>query len=95
MNKKELIDAIAAKTGKSKADTGLFLENFIGAIGTALKKGDKISLIGFGTFSVAKRAGRDARNPQTGKTIKIAPKTVAKFKVGKTLADLVNGGKKK
>ena len=66
------------------------LEAFISATSGALKKGDRISLVGFGSFSISKRAARTGRNPQTGKAIKIAAKKVAKFKAGKALADKVN-----
>lgn len=77
MNKAELVDAIASDSGLSKADAKRALESFTGATTSALKKGDKISLVGFGSFSISKRTGR---NPQTGATIKIAAKKVAKFK---------------
>ncbi len=89
MNKSELIAAMAESADISNAAAGKALDAMTGAVSTALSKGDKVSLIGFGTFSVAKRAARDGRNPQTGKTIKIAAKTVAKFKVGSRLADAV------
>ena len=69
---------------------GKALNGMMDAVSGALSKGDKVSLIGFGTFSVTKRAARDGRNPQTDKTIKIAAKKVAKFKVGARLADAVN-----
>lgn len=89
MNKGELIDAIAKEAGLTKADAGNALNAFIGNVSKALKKGDSVQLIGFGTFSVSKRAARTGRNPQTGKEIKIAAKKVAKFKAGKALADTV------
>ena len=89
MNKSELIDAIAADAGLSKADAGKALDATLAAVTGALKKGDTVSLVGFGTFSVAKRAARQGRNPQTGKMIKIAAKKVAKFKAGSKLADAV------
>jgi len=92
-NKKDLVDVIAAEGGVTKAVAGKILEQILLGISLTLKKGGKVSLIGFGTFSVTKRAGRAGRNPQTGKPMKIAAKTVAKFKPGKTLADLVNGVK--
>ncbi|MCB9334557.1 MAG: HU family DNA-binding protein [Flavobacteriales bacterium] len=89
MNKGELVDAIAKEAGLTKADAGNALNAFIGNVSKALKKGDSVQLIGFGTFSVSKRAARTGRNPQTGKEIKIAAKKVAKFKAGKALADTV------
>ncbi|GAB4147211.1 MAG: DNA-binding protein HU-beta [Bacteroidia bacterium] len=90
MNKAELIEAIANGAKVSKADAGRALDATIEAISKSLKKGDKVSLVGFGTFSVSKRAARTGRNPQTGKTIKIAAKKVAKFKAGSELAKTVN-----
>lgn len=85
MNKSELIDAIAAKSGLTKADSKKALDAFMDATGEALKSGDKIQLIGFGTFSTSERAAREGRNPQTGATIKIAAKKVVKFKAGAEL----------
>jgi DNA-binding protein HU-beta len=90
MNKAELIEAIANDSKLSKADAGRALDATITAITKSLKKGDKVSLVGFGTFGVAKRAARNGRNPQTGKTIKIAAKKVAKFKAGTDLSKTVN-----
>ena len=90
MNKSELIDAIAADSKLSKADSGRALDAMIGAVSKALKKGDKVVLIGFGSFSVSKRNARTGRNPQTGKTIQIKAKKVAKFKAGAELAKTVN-----
>ena len=87
MNKGELIDAIAAESEISKTDAKKALDGFINVTSKALKKGDKITLVGFGTFSVSERAARTGRNPQTGKEIKIAAKKVAKFKAGSELAD--------
>ncbi|MGE0561991.1 MAG: HU family DNA-binding protein [Flavobacteriales bacterium] len=89
MNKGELIDAMAKEAGLTKADAGNALNAFVGAVSKSLKKGDAVQLIGFGTFSISKRAARTGRNPQTGKEIKIAAKKVAKFKAGKALADVV------
>ena len=86
MNKAELVDAIAAETKLTKADSQRALEGFINATTKALKKGERVALVGFGSFSVAKRAARTGRNPQTGKEIKIAAKKVAKFKAGAELA---------
>ena len=93
MNKSELIDAIAADAGITKAAAKLALESFLGNVGGTLKKGGRVSLVGFGSFSVAKRAARLGRNPQTGKEIKIAAKKVVKFKAGTELASNVNKGK--
>ena len=93
MNKAELIEAIANATKMTKADSGRSLDATIEAISKALKKGDRLSLVGFGSFSVAKRAARLGRNPQTGKEIKIAAKKVVKFKAGTELATNVNKGK--
>ena len=90
MNKSELIDAIADNSGLSKADSKRALEGFIASTEAALKKGDKISLVGFGSFSISKRAARTGRNPQTGKEIKIAAKNVVKFKAGADLSKKVN-----
>ncbi len=90
MNKSELVDAIAAETKLTKADATKALEAFVTATTKALKKGDRVALVGFGSFSVSKRAARVGRNPQTGKAIKIAAKKVAKFKAGAELAKTVN-----
>ena len=90
MNKSELIDAIAAAADLSKADAGRALDATIDAISGALKKGDTVSLVGFGTFQVKERAAREGRNPQTGATIKIAAAKVPGFKAGKALKDAVN-----
>jgi DNA-binding protein HU-beta len=89
MNKAELIDAMAKDTGLTKADAKRALESFIGNTTKALKKGDRVALVGFGTYSVAKRAARKGRNPQTGSEIKIAAKKVVKFKAGADLSDAV------
>ena len=90
MNKSELIDAIAADAKISKADAGRSLDAFTSTITKSLKKGDKVTLVGFGTYSVSKRAARTGRNPQTGKTIQIKAKKVAKFKAGAELSKSVN-----
>jgi DNA-binding protein HU-beta len=90
MNKAELIEAIAGGSKLTKADSGRALDATIEAITKALKKGDRVSLVGFGSFSVGKRAARTGRNPQTGKTIQIKAKKVAKFKAGTDLAKTVN-----
>ncbi len=89
MNKSELINQIAESADINKKEAGDALNAFMAAITDTLKKDDKLTLIGFGTFSVSKRAARDGRNPQTGKTMKIPAKNVAKFKVGKKLDDAV------
>jgi DNA-binding protein HU-beta len=89
MNKSELIDAMAEKAGLTKADAKKALEGFMDATTDALKKGDKVALVGFGSFSVSKRSARTGRNPQTGKEIQIAAKNVVKFKAGSELAQNV------
>lgn len=90
MNKAELIDAIASEAGLTKADAKKALDGFVNATAGALKKGDRISLVGFGSFSVSNRAARTGRNPQTGKEIKIAAKNVVRFKAGAELSGKVN-----
>jgi len=90
MNKTELIDSIAEKSGITKAAAKIALETFLGDIEGTLKKGGRVSLVGFGSWSVSKRAARDGRNPQTGATIKIAAKNVVKFKAGSELSSAVN-----
>ena len=90
MNKAELVSAIASETKLSKADAQRALDGFVNATTKALKKGDRVALVGFGSFSVAKRNARTGRNPQTGKTIQIKAKRVAKFKAGADLAKTVN-----
>ncbi|MBI3239290.1 MAG: HU family DNA-binding protein [Flavobacteriia bacterium] len=90
MNKAELIDAIAADAGLSKADAKKALDAFVSATTKALKGGDRLSLVGFGSFSVSKREARTGRNPQTGKEIQIAAKKVVKFKAGAELDGSVN-----
>lgn len=90
MNKAQLIDAMAEKAGLSKADAKKALDAFVGATTDALKGGDRVALIGFGSFSVSERAARTGRNPQTGKEITIAAKKVVKFKAGAELADAVS-----
>jgi DNA-binding protein HU-beta len=89
MNKAELIDAIASGADLTKADAKKALDAFIGATSGALKKGGRVALVGFGSFSVASRSARTGRNPQTGKEIKIAAKKVVKFKAGSELSDAV------
>lgn len=90
MNKAQLIDAIAAEAKITKADAKKALDAFIKTTGTALKKGDRVALVGFGSFSVAKRNARTGRNPQTGKPINIKAKKVVKFKAGSELSAKVN-----
>ncbi len=90
MNKSELIDLIAESADISKAKAGAALDAVVSGITGALKKGDTVSLVGFGTFSVKSRAARTGRNPQTGATIQIAASKVPGFKAGKALKDAVN-----
>ncbi len=87
MNKAQLIDAIAEKAGLTKADSKKALEAFVETVGETLNAGDKVALVGFGTFSVSERGERTGRNPQTGKTITIPAKKVVKFKAGAELAE--------
>ena len=89
MNKAELIEAIAKESKLSKADAKRALDAFVNQTSGALRKGDRIALVGFGSFSVNKRAARKGRNPQTGKEIKIPAKKVVKFKAGADLAKKV------
>lgn len=90
MNKSELIDQVAKQADISKAAAGRALEAAIGAIRTSLKRGGMVTLVGFGTFYVGKRAARSGRNPRTGATIKIKAARVPKFRAGKELKDAVN-----
>lgn len=85
MNKAELVEAIASDAKLTKADAKRALDAFISSTTKALKKGDRVALVGFGSFSVTKRSARKGRNPQTGKEIKIAAKKVVKFKAGADL----------
>ena len=89
MNKTQLVDAIAKKASITKVDAKKALDAFINVTGEALKAGDKIALIGFGSFAVAKKPGRTGRNPRTGASIKIAAKNVVKFQAGAELNALV------
>ena len=89
MNKSELIEAIAQKADLTKAAAARTVEAFAAAVAGALKTGDKVTLTGFGTFSVTERAARTGRNPQTGKAIKIKASKAPKFKAGKALKDKV------
>ena len=89
MNKTQLINQIAESADISKKEAGDALQSFMMAVTDTMNKGDKLTLVGFGTFSVSKRAARDGRNPQIGKAIKIPAKNVVKFKVGKMLDEAV------
>jgi len=89
MNKAELVEAMAAEAKITKADARKALDAFVAATSKALKKGNRVALVGFGSFSVAKRAARKGRNPRTGKEIKIQAKKVVKFKAGADLAGKV------
>ena len=90
MNKTELVAAIAENAGLTKKDADKALKAFIDVTTAALKKGDKIALVGFGTFEVVKRPARTGRNPQTKQAIKIPASTAPKFRAGKGLKDAVN-----
>ncbi|HAN78755.1 MAG TPA: DNA-binding protein [Bacteroidales bacterium] len=90
MNKAQLIDAMAENAGMSKTDARKALDAFIKSTSDALKTGDRVALVGFGSFSVSARTARTGRNPQTGKEITIAAKKVVKFKPGTELGDNVN-----
>jgi DNA-binding protein HU-beta len=89
MNKSELTESIADEAGLTKADAGRALDALIGSVSKALKKGDTVNLIGFGTFSVKKRAARTGRNPATGETIKIKASKTPSFKAGKAFKDAI------
>jgi len=95
MNRKELIEALAAKTESTKADAERNVGALIDIISGTLKKGDSLTLVGFGTFEVRKRAARTGRNPKTGEELKIKAAKVPAFKAGATLKAAVNGTKKK
>lgn len=90
MNKTELVAAISEKTELTKKDSEKALKALIDVVAEELKKGEKVQLVGFGTFEVAERAAREGRNPQTGETMTIAASKAPKFKAGKALKDLVN-----
>ena len=90
MNKTELVAAIADSADLTKKDAEKAVKAFTDVVTKALKKGDKVQLVGFGTFEVVKRAAREGRNPQTGATMKIAASVAPKFKAGKALKDAVN-----
>ena len=90
MNKVDLVSAVAKQAELSKKDAGLAVEAVFDAISEALEKGDKVQLIGFGTFDVSERVAREGRNPRTGETMKIAASKAPRFKAGKALKDRVN-----
>ncbi len=90
MNKSELVAAMAEKSGLAKKDAEAALNAFTESVADALKKGDKVQLIGFGTFDVAERAAREGKNPLTGEKIKIKASKAPKFKAGQALKDAVN-----
>lgn len=90
MNKQELVDAVAASTGQSKAVAAETIDAFIGTVTSAVTKGDAVQLIGFGSFSTGARAARVGRNPATGGEIQIAAAKTVKFTVGKAFKDAVN-----
>ena len=90
MNKNELISSIASETGLTKADSAKALDAFWSSVSNALKSGDEVRLVGFGTFAVSQRSATTARNPRTGATINIPARKQAKFKAGKALQEAVN-----
>ena len=90
MNKTELIAIMAEEAESSKKDAGEDLAAFTGAVADAMKNGDKVQLVGFGTFEVSERPAREGRNPRTGETMTIAASKAPKFKAGKALKDMVN-----
>jgi DNA-binding protein HU-beta len=90
MNKADIVSAIADQADLSKADAGRALDALIEVVKKSLKKGDSVSLVGFGTFAVRKRAARTGRNPRTGATIKIKASKIPAFKAGKALKDAIN-----
>ena len=90
MKKVELVETVAERAGITKADATRALDATLEAITEALVKGDKVPLVGFGTFSVSKRAAREGRNPRTGETVQIAARNAVSFKAGSALKDAVN-----
>ena len=90
MNKSELIDSIAAASGLTKTDSAKALDAFVSSVSAALKSGDDVRLVGFGTFATSKRAATTAINPRTRETVKVPARNVEKFKDGKTLHAIVN-----
>jgi len=95
MNKEELVQEVAKKTKQSQKQTEEILSSLVETIVKTVSKGKKVTLVGFGTFEARKRAARTGRNPQTGKELKIAAKTVPAFSAGKKFKELVGGSKKK
>ena len=95
MNKADLINHIAGETGLTKSQAESAINSFTGAVSKSLSNGEPVTLIGFGTFSVAERSARTGRNPQTGATLKIAPKKLPKVSAGKALKDVVDKPAKK
>ena len=93
MNKAELIDKIAKDSGITKTQANESLDSFTNAVVASLKKGDRVTLVGFGTFSVSERSARNGRNPQTGEVIKIKARKVPKFKAGKEFSTKISGRK--
>ena len=92
MNKKDLVAKLAEDAGTTKKDAEAVLNSFMDTVGEVLANGDKISLVGFGTFETSERSARKGRNPQSGKEIDIPAKTLPKFKAGKSLKDKVDQG---
>lgn len=90
MNKTELVAAMAEQTNLSKKDAEAALKAFVDVVSEELKKGEKVQLVGFGTFEVSERAAREGRNPQTGETMEIKASKTPKFKAGKALKDALN-----
>lgn len=95
MNKSELIDVIAQETDVTKVKAGQFVDALIATVSSTLKKGEDLTLVGFGTFTTSKRAARKGRNPKTGEELNIKATTVAKFRAGKELRENVSGNKAK
>ena len=90
MNRTELVAAMAEKTQLSKKDAEAALKAFVDVVSEEMKKGEKVQLVGFGTFEVSERAAREGRNPQTGETMQIKASKTPKFKAGKALKDMMN-----
>lgn len=90
MKKSELVEAVARETGLTKADATRAIDATFATITASLKEGNKVPLVGFGTFAVSKRAAREGRNPQTGETVKIAARNAVTFKAGTALKEAVN-----
>jgi DNA-binding protein HU-beta len=90
MNKADLINSISKKTGLSKSKTNEVIDAFVESVTDSLKKGEKVTLVNFGTFNISERDSRSGRNPKTGETIEIPAKRVARFKVGAGLAKNIN-----